>query len=321
MTGWKRPSPGPPGGIRPKLSAFAGLQSVAVAAHASAMRLFLLTALTMTAFAANSVLNRWAVGPGHIGAVEFAGIRLVAGAVVLAGLLVLQRGVVTWPGAKGRVAGVFGLSVYLVGFSLAYLGLDAGTGALVLFGTVQVTMFVGALVARDPVPLRRWAGAGLALGGLAMIALGSGPVVALVPLGLMALAGIGWGVYSLAGRGAKDPIAATAWNFLLSVPVVLPVCLVAGVQSPDAAGIALAVLSGAVTSGLGYALWYSVLPSLGATRAAVAQLTVPIIAALGGAVLLLELPGPGFWIATALVLGGVALANLSQSFLTRRSTQ
>lgn len=283
------------------------------------MRLFLLTFLTMIAFAANSVLNRWAVGPGHIGAVEFACIRLVAGSVALAGLLLLQRGSLTWPGPKGRLAGILGLSSYLIGFSLAYRGLDAGTGALVLFGTVQVTMFAGALIQREVVPPRRWAGAGLALAGLTLIAAPSGG--ALIPLGLMALAGIGWGVYSLAGRGAKDPIAATAWNFLLSLPLVLPLGLAAGLAPPDATGVGLAVLSGAVTSGLGYALWYQLLPRLGAARAAVAQLTVPVIAALGGSLLLAEVPGLWFWLASALVLGGVALASLPYRALTRRSTQ
>ena len=156
------------------------------------MRLFLLTALTMLAFAANSVLNRWAVGPGHIGAVEFAMIRLVAGAVTLAALVLWQRGALTWPGSTGRVAGVLGLTAYLVGFSLAYRGLDAGTGALVLFGTVQVTMFAGALLAREAVPARRWTGAGLALGGLALIA--TPGAVSLLPVALMAMAGVGWGI-------------------------------------------------------------------------------------------------------------------------------
>ena len=136
-----------------------------------------------------------------------------------------------------------------------------------------------------------------------------------------AVAGVGWGLYSLAGRGAADPLAATAWNFLLSVPLVVPLGLLAGVAPPDATGIALAVVSGAVTSGLGYALWYAVLPRLGAARAAVAQLTVPVIAALGGALLLRELPGPRFWIAAVLVLGGVALASLPCRVLTRRSSQ
>jgi drug/metabolite transporter (DMT)-like permease len=287
--------------------------------HGGAMRLFLLTALTMLAFAANSVLNRWAVGPGHIGAVEFAMIRLVAGAAMLAALVLWQRGGWAWPGARGRVAGVIGLSAYLVGFSLAYLGLDAGTGALVLFGTVQVTMFAGALISREVVPGRRWMGAALALGGLALIA--APGATDWEPLALMAVAGVGWGIYSLAGRGAADPLAATAWNFLLSVPLVLPLGLVAGVRVPDATGVALAVVSGAVTSGLGYALWYAVLPRLGAARAAVAQLTVPVIAALGGAVLLAELPGLRFWLASVLVLGGVALASLPYRALTSRSNQ
>jgi drug/metabolite transporter (DMT)-like permease len=283
------------------------------------MRLFLLTALTMMAFAANSVLNRWAVGSGHIGAVEFAMIRLLAGAAMLAALVLWQRGALVWPGQRGRLAGVLGLSAYLVGFSLAYRALDAGTGALVLFGTVQVTMFAGALIAREAVPLRRLMGAGLALGGLALIA--APGAAAAVPLALMAMAGLGWGVYSLAGRGATDPLAATAWNFLLSVPLVLPLGLTAAVAMPDGRGVALAVVSGAVTSGLGYALWYAVLPRLGAARAAVAQLTVPVIAALGGAVLLAEVPGPRFWLASALVLGGVAWASVPYRALPSRSSQ
>ncbi|MFO1202082.1 MAG: DMT family transporter [Tabrizicola sp.] len=271
------------------------------------MQLFLLTALTMVAFAANSVLNRWAVGPGHVGAVEFACIRVLAGAAMLAILVLRQRGSLVLPGRKGRLGGVLGLSAYLIGFSLAYRGLDAGTGALVLFGTVQVTMFAGALLSGEVVPLRRWAGAGLALCGLALIA--APGAVAMVPLALMAVAGLGWGIYSLAGRGAADPLAATAWNFLLSLPLVLPVGLASGVSAPDALGTVLAIVSGAVTSGLGYALWYRVLPQLGAARAAVAQLSVPVIAALGGAAIMGEVPSPRFWAAASLVLGGVALAS------------
>ncbi len=285
----------------------------------ASMRLFLLTTVTMLAFAANSVLNRWAVGPGHIGAVEFAMIRVVAGALVLAALVLWQRGGPAWPGARGRIAGVAGLSTYLLGFSLAYRGLDAATGALVLFGTVQVTMFAGALWAREAIPVRRWAGAAVALAGLASIA--APGAAGLVLLALMAAAGIGWGAYSLSGRGAKDPLAATAWNFLLSVPVVVPLGLVASVRMPDHQGVLLAAVSGAVTSGLGYALWYRVLPQLGAARAAVAQLTVPVLAALGGAALLAELPGLRFWLAVVPVLGGVALASLPYRSLTRRSIQ
>ena len=281
------------------------------------MRLFFLTLLTMLAFAANSVLNRWAVGPGHIGAVEFAMVRLLAGAAMLTALVLWQRGGLAWPGVRGRISGVLGLSAYLIGFSLAYRGLDAGTGALVLFGTVQVTMFAGALMSREIVPGQRWLGAVLALAGLATIA--APGTAGLTPLALMAVAGLGWGIYSLAGRGATDPLAATAWNFLLSVPLVLLLGLMTEVAVPDAEGVALAVASGAVTSGLGYALWYQILPQLGSARAAVAQLAVPVIAALGGAVLLAELPGLRFWLAAALVLGGVALASVPYKSFSIRS--
>lgn len=280
------------------------------------MRLFLLTALTMLAFAGNSVLNRMAVGPGHIGAVEFALIRLVSGAAML-GLLLALRGRV-WPGLAGRGPGVLGLLVYLFGFSYAYRGLDAGTGALILFGAVQVTMFAGAVLAREAVPARRWAGAGLALAGLSLMALPGASAPPLAPVLLMAGAGLGWGIYSLAGRRAADPLAATAWNFLLSVPLALLVALASGLVMPAAQGATLAVISGAMTSGLGYALWYALVPQLGAARAAVAQLTVPILAAMGGAILIAEAPGWRFVVASLLVLGGVALASLNYRAFTKR---
>ena len=273
------------------------------------MRLFLLTAVVMVAFAANSVLNRMAVGEGGIGAVEFALVRVLAGAGVLLALVAWRgRG---WRGAS--LAGVAGLSVYLFGFSLAYGQLDAGTGALILFGVVQVTMFGGALLAGEAVPGRRWAGAGLALAGLAVLVAPAG--ASWMGFAAMAAAGLGWGVYSLAGRGARDALAATAGNFALALIPAAGVALLAGVEFGAATGrgVALAVLSGAVTSGLGYALWYGVLPALGAGRAAVAQLTVPLIAAAGGAVLMGEAVGWRFAVAAALVLGGVAWASLPRT--------
>lgn len=272
------------------------------------MRLAALTLLTMAAFAANSVLNRWAVAPGHIGAVDFAVVRVVAGAVMLAALILWHRGGLAWPGWRGRAGGVLGLSVYLIGFSLAYLGLDAATGALVLFAAVQVTMFAGALWAREAVPARRWAGAALALAGLALIALPGGGAAAWGPLVLMAAAGVGWGVYSLAGRGGADPLVATGWNFALAAPVLLALGLVWGEGGANGLGLGLAVVSGAVMSALGYALWYAILPALGATRAGVAQLSVPVLAALGGAALLAEVPDLRFWAAAALVAGGIGVA-------------
>jgi drug/metabolite transporter (DMT)-like permease len=297
------------------------------------MRLFLLTALTMTAFAANSVLNRWAVGQGWIGPVGFAYIRLLSGAgmlaLILAARLLLRRDVI-WPQGWPVLFGVGGLLLYLIGFSLAYLNLDAGTGALILFGSVQVTMFAGALFAREALPARRWLGAALALGGLVVLAAPSMGAASLDTAMLtMAAAGLGWGVYSLAGRKQRDAQAATAVNFILAVPVMVllyhnglswvDLMLTDEETANLNLGLALAVLSGSITSGLGYALWYAILPRLGASRAAVAQLTVPVIAALGGAVLLAEWPGARFWLASVLVLGGVALASLPYRSLPWRS--
>ena len=271
------------------------------------MRLIGLTCLAMLAFAANSVLTRVAVGGALIDPVVFAVVRLAAGAAMLA-LLLVARGRV-WPGWRGRLPGVAGLLVYLFGFSAAYLALDAGTGALILFGVVQITRVAGALMAGEALPPRRLAGAGLALAGLVVLLAPKGG--ALGPQLAMAAAGLGWGIYSLAGRGQADALAATAWNFLLALPVGLVVlALVPGVWSGP--GLALAVVSGAVTSGLGYALWYRVVPELGAGRAGVAQLSVPVIAAAGGLALIGEVPGPGFWLAAALVLGGVGLALRSR---------
>lgn len=280
------------------------------------MRLALLTALTMTAFAANSVLNRAGVGFGLIDPVGFAVVRLLAGAGML-GFLVLGRRFATgrpiWPGLSGRAAGALSLLVYLVGFSLAYGALDAGTGALILFGMVQITMFAGALLARERVPARRWLGAGLAFLGLVyLFAPGSGANASLWHAGLMAAAGIGWGIYSLAARGATDPLGATAWNFILAVPVALGLVaalpVLPGAVPATPAGLLLAAVSGALTSGLGYALWYAVLPALGSARGGVAQLTVPLIALAGGMVFLGEALTLRFLLSAALVLGGVAIA-------------
>lgn len=286
------------------------------------MRLILTTALVMMAFAANSVLNRVAVGIGGMDPFGFALIRLMAGAAMLVGLVGLRalvRGRPIWPGWQGRGAGVLGLLLYLVGFSMAYVDLDAGIGALILFGLVQITMFAGAVLTREPVPAARWFGAALAFAGLLVLVAPGAEPVALWPAGSMALAGVGWGIFSLAGRDARDPLAATAANFGLALILALGMVVVAAVALPPAVepgrmtghGIGLAIVSGAVTSGLGYALWYRVLPELGAARAGVAQLTVPVLAGLAGAIALAEPLGLRFGLASLLVLGGVGWAALA----------
>ena len=282
------------------------------------MRLILLTALTMIAFAGNSVLNRMAVGQGLIEPLAFAAVRVLVGAIVLAGLVALRRR--GWPGWAGRGAGVGGLSLYLIGFSLAYAGLDAGTGALILFGSVQITMFAGAVAGGEVVPRQRWIGAAVAFGGLVLLLAPAGVVPSLTHAALMAGAGFGWGVYSLAGRGQADALGATAANFALSVPVVVGLALALPgdwMGHWSGTGVALAVLSGAVTSGLGYALWYGLLPVLGAARAGLVQLTVPMLAALGGVIVLSEPLTLRFVAAAGVVLGGVVLGS-RQSGLAKR---
>lgn len=269
------------------------------------MRLILLIALTMCAFAANSVLNRLAVARFGTDPATFAAIRVIAGAMTLLAL-VWWRGRTLAPLlTRARAAGALSLSLYLIGFSLAYVTLDAGLGALILFGGVQLTMFAGALTGGAAIPLRRWVGAGVALGGLAVLLWPVGAVrVDLTGALLMAAAAFGWGVYSLLGAKAKDPLGATATNFLLAVPLVALVSA-SSFALPTPAGAGLAVLAGAVTSGLGYALWYRVLGRIDASIAAVAQLSVPVIAALGGVLALGEGVTWRFALAAALVLGGI----------------
>lgn len=272
------------------------------------MRLFALTSLTMIAFAANSLLNRAALVGDHIGPAEFAALRVISGALVLWVLVSLRSG----PRAIARRpdwVAVAGLVAYLVGFSFAYLQLDAGLGAVILFGGVQLTMFAGALLEGERPAALRWLGMALSLAGLVYLGW-PGTAVPLPPvsLALMALAAVGWGVYSLAGRKVADPLVATASNFVLASPVVLGAALLAGSGSaPSTMGVALAIFSGAITSGLGYALWYQVLPALGATRGALAQLSAPVFALLGGALLLAEPISTRAALASVLILGGIVL--------------
>ncbi|SHG54683.1 DMT family transporter [Cognatishimia maritima] len=276
------------------------------------MHLFLLTVLTMIAFAANSVLNRMAIVDGDMDAVAFAVVRVLAGAVMLAVVVLVRRQSFDFTVLR-RPVGVVALLVYLFGFSFAYLELPSGVGALLLFGMVQITMFAAALRDRDAIPALRWAGTAIAFLGLCWMLWpqpdAKTPVVAMAA---MLLAGVGWGVYSLVGKRAGDPTQATAINFILAAPVAALSLLVWPVEwsGVSASGVWLAIASGAVTSGLGYSLWYAIVPRLGSTRAAVAQLTVPVIATLGGALWLSEVVTLQLAIATALVLGGVALAML-----------
>ncbi|MCB1339000.1 MAG: DMT family transporter [Maritimibacter sp.] len=274
------------------------------------MRLVLLTALTMAAFAANSVLTRLALVETALSPGDFAFVRLASGAAMLLALARLRgAGTRTPVPLRARLPGAATLALYMLGFSFAYRSLDACVGALLLFGGVQITMFAGALVARERVPPLHWIGAAVAFSGLVWLLWPRG-TAAPDPLGagLMIAAALGWGLYSLIGRRATTgPLETTGWSFLLAVPAgALAAWATAGPW--DSAGVGLAVASGALTSGLGYALWYRVLPGLGASLAAVAQLTVPVIAMAGGMIVLGEPLTAHFAGSAALVLGGIGLS-------------
>jgi drug/metabolite transporter (DMT)-like permease len=274
------------------------------------MKLFWLTALAMAAFAANSVLTRVALTTGS-DPFAFAALRVVSGATVLL-VLVRFRGAMPALNLAKRFSSVVALTAYMLGFSIAYLSLPSGGGALILFGSVQLSMFAGAVMLKDPVPVQRGLGGVLALGGLAYLLWPTEQAgFAVLATLAMIFAGIGWGVYSLIGRGSNDPLADTAYNFALAI---VPTAVVWGFLQGTLtlSGAVLGVIAGAITSGLGYALWYGVLPRLGASRAGVAQLSVPIIAMLGGFVFLGEAITIKFMIASTLVLGGIGVSMMRQ---------
>jgi drug/metabolite transporter (DMT)-like permease len=273
-------------------------------------RLILLTAFAMIPLAANSWLCRAALRDTAIDAASFTSIRLISGALMLWLLVWLtgkaRSGAGNWPSA-------FALFGYAALFSFAYLSLTAATGALLLFGAVQVTMIALGLRGGERLDGVQIAGVALAFSGLVGLLLPGLSAPPLVGALMMIGAGVAWGIYSVRGKGAGDPIRVTAGNFLLTVPItaLLSLLMIADV-SVDAIGAGYAVASGALTSALGYALWYRVLPMLRATSAATVQLSVPVIVAIGGVALLGEPITLRLVLASAAVLGGIALVILER---------
>lgn len=272
----------------------------------AASRLVMLVSLALSGFAANSLLCRLALAmPDRIDPISFTAIRIASGAIVLVSLARSRARAHADP--RGAVA-LFG---YAIAFSLAYVRIATATGALLLFGSVQATMLGTALARGERPGVRTWIGLAIAIAGVvAMVAPGVG---APDPVGaaLMVGAGVAWGAYSLLGRGAKDALGATAGSFVLAVvPSIagLAIGLASGSLTATLEGAALAVTSGALASGLGYAIWYTAMPALGAARAAIVQLLVPVLAALAAIPLLGEPLGARVALAGAVVLGGVALA-------------
>jgi drug/metabolite transporter (DMT)-like permease len=256
------------------------------------------------AFAANSLLCRAALGPERIDASSFTALRLGSGALTLA--LLTARS----PRARGGSwASAVALFAYAIAFSFAYRLIPAGSGALILFASVQATMIGRELVRGDRPHRREWLGLAIALAGL--LALTRPGLHAPDPLGaaLMAAAGVAWGVYSLRGRGAPHPLGATADNFARSVPLALvPLILPLAPLKLSAVGVLLAVASGAIASGLGYVAWYAALRGLSGSRAAIVQLAAPPLAAAGGVLLLGEALELRLLVGGAAILGGIALA-------------
>ena len=277
------------------------------------MQVLFLSTLTMIAFAANSVFSRIALRITDIDPASYVLIRLACGALILA-LLVRtfkRNGNAATP--NGNWFSALMLFSYAAAFSFAYLGLDTGTGALILFATVQATMIGWSHYCGDRPSLYEWCGLGVAFAASVWLLSPGVDAPDLFHAMLMAVAGASWGIYSIRGKSASDPLQATAGNFIRAVPMGLILSAVFfGAASFPIAGVALAVLSGAITSGLGYALWYHVLKSLTSMQAGMVQLSVPVIATAGGIAFLAEPLTWRFVVCSMLILGGIGFSIMAR---------
>lgn len=271
------------------------------------IRIIACTAAAVVAFAANSILCRMALGRGAIDAATFSVIRFVSGAVML--LLISARTGKPFASLQGSWTAAIVLTVYALPFAFAYIWLGAATGALILFGGVQVTMLTVALVSGErPHPVQ-WGGLAVAIAGLVTLVLPGLTSPSPAGASLMAVASVAWGVYSLRGRASPNPLAETTGNFVRAVPLIAVASLAAlrGVHV-EARGVLLSTASGALATGLGYVVWYAALRGLTAVRAAVVQLGVPVLTTAGGVLLLGETVTVRLVASTILVLGGIAMA-------------
>lgn len=276
------------------------------------MKAFFYTSFALIAFAFNSILCRLALGTEVIDAAGFTTIRLLSGAIVLVAISFFSGKKET---KGGNWFSAFFLFGYAICFSFAYISLTTATGALILFGCVQATMIIAALLSGERPKFLEWIGLIFAICGLVYLVfpgLSAPPIFSSL---LMICAGIAWGFYTLRGKGSRNPLADTTGNFVRSVPMIALVSLpfLSQIHLSNK-GILLAVLSGAIASGLGYSVWYAALKFHTATRAAILQLSVPALAAIGGVVFLAEIISLRLLLATALILGGITLAILGRKF-------
>lgn len=276
------------------------------------------TALALIAFAANSVLCRLALGEETIDAASFTVIRLLSGALVLLAILAFSNDKEA-SASRGSWSASLMLFVYAVAFSFAYVSLDTGTGALILFGSVQITMILLSLVSGNRLHLSEWVGVIIAFTGFVYLILPEVTSPSVMGFLLMIAAGIAWGMYTLKGRGSDHPLKDTAYNFLRTIPLVI-ILLVITIQDAhySAAGVLLAVLSGGIASGIGYTIWYIALGGLSTTQAAVVQLSVPVIAAFGGVLFVSEAITARLTLSASMILGGILLVVLGRFYFVQR---
>jgi len=277
------------------------------------------TIFALLAFAGNSVLCRLALGENTIDAASFTSIRLLSGIVVLAVILKISQRK-SEPGSKGTWLASVMLFLYAVSFSFAYISLDTATGALILFAVVQITMIFVSLISGNKLHFSEWIGLVIAFSGFFYFVLPSLTSPSLSGFLLMTIAGVAWGLYTLKGRASKDPLSDTAYNFIRTLPFVVILMLV---TFQDALitqqGILLAVLSGAIASGIGYAVWYIALSALSVTQAAVVQLFVPIIAAIGGIIFASEIVSLRLVLSSIMILGGILIVVLGRYYFAQRT--
>jgi len=282
-----------------------------------AFKVFLYTSIALIAFAGNSVLCRLALGDEAIDAASFTSIRLLSGIVVLLAIFgFMNRGKTNI--AKGSWKGAFFLFAYAITFSYGYITLETGIGALVLFGSVQISIILINMFKGNKLHAMEWLGTFVAFAGFVYLIFPSLATPSAVGFGLMTMAGVAWGFYTLAGKGSNNPLGDTTYNFLRTLPFVLILVLFTfNDASLSTEGIWLAILSGSLASGIGYAIWYVALGSLSAIQAAVVQLLVPVIAAVGGVVFASEEITMRLVIASIVVLGGIMIVILGKQVLAR----
>ena len=273
--------------------------------------------MALIAFAANSVLCRLALGERAIDAPSFTVIRLLSGAMVLLAIISIKSNK-TDSSTKGSWSASLMLFLYAITFSFAYITLDTGTGALILFGSVQITMILLSLISGDRLHITEWAGVTIAFIGFVYLILPGVRTPSAIGFLLMIVAGIAWGIYTLKGRGSDAPLRETAYNFLRTLPLVIILAIITVKNAHYSyEGVLLAVLSGGIASGIGYTIWYMALGGLSATQAAVVQLLVPVIAALGGIIFVSEAVTLRLIVSATMILGGILMVVLGRYYFGR----